>query len=380
MWLFPRARKKRIFRWRGPPELHALVTVLWGGLCASPFAAVAGQGSADSGTGLRSLWAHDNLTAWCIGPFDGVARGPEERAQMLARLGFKSYAYLWFDPSRDPPAFDAEIDAMSRHGIRIVAWWFPFEAHEVAAKSTLEILRRHHIRPQLWITHLPSDHDSSVDDWGKLREAKNGSGEAYGSSDELHVALQRTAFRLSARTETVNDGIPSQVDREVYRIQALIDLVKPYGNTIALYNHGGWFGSMNNQLAIIRKLEELGVKGVGIVYNFSHARDAHHDETAIFNAIWREIASYVVAVNVTGTAMEGTVIYPSEGDRELEMMRIIEESGWLGPIGLTAEKGGDAELTLRNDLIGLDWLAAELRQPGSGGPRPFQVDVQRKYR
>ena len=53
------------------------------------------------------------------------------------------------------------------------------------------------------------------------------------------------------------------------------------------------------------------------------------------------------------------------------MMRIIQDSGWRGPIGLIAEKGGDAELTLSNYLRGLDWLAAELKQAGSGGPQPF---------
>jgi hypothetical protein len=53
------------------------------------------------------------------------------------------------------------------------------------------------------------------------------------------------------------------------------------------------------------------------------------------------------------------------------MMRTIQDSGWVGPVGLIAERGGDAKVTLGNDLLGLDWLAAELRQPGSGGSRPL---------
>ena len=53
------------------------------------------------------------------------------------------------------------------------------------------------------------------------------------------------------------------------------------------------------------------------------------------------------------------------------MMRTIQDSGWHGYIGLIAEKGGDAEVTLANHMKGLDWLAAELKQPGSGGPVPF---------
>jgi hypothetical protein len=52
-------------------------------------------------------------------------------------------------------------------------------------------------------------------------------------------------------------------------------------------------------------------------------------------------------------------------------MRTIQESGWTGPVGVIAEKGGDAEVTLKNYLKGIDWLAAEIAKPGSGGPRPF---------
>ena len=35
----------------------------------------------------RSIFAKQNLLAWCIVPFDANKRGPEERAQMLERLG-----------------------------------------------------------------------------------------------------------------------------------------------------------------------------------------------------------------------------------------------------------------------------------------------------
>src|SRR5207253_407217 len=108
-----------------------------------------------------------------------------------------------------------------------------------------------------------------------------------------------------------------------------------------------------------------------------------HDDTAHFAAIWKQIKPHVVTVNITGTHMEGTDgIYPSQGDRELEMMRIIQDSGWHGRVGLIVEYGSDkepyqdAEITLTNAMTGLDWLAAELNQPGSGGPRPFPVAAQ----
>src|SRR3954463_5065896 len=43
----------------------------------------------------RRLFARENLIAWCIVPFDSKHRGPEERAAMLERLGFRHFAYDW---------------------------------------------------------------------------------------------------------------------------------------------------------------------------------------------------------------------------------------------------------------------------------------------
>jgi len=81
---------------------------------------------------------------------------------------------------------------------------------------------------------------------------------------------------------------------------------------------------------------------------------------------------YVVAVNVTGMVENGErkIMPPSQGEFELGMLRVIVDSGWHGTIGLIAEQGGDAEVTLGNYLRGLEWCKKELTQPGSGGPKP----------
>ena len=63
------------------------------------------------------LFAPSNLVAWCIVPFDAKKRGPEERAQMLDRLGLKRLAYDWRD--EHIPTFDQEVETMQRHGIEI---------------------------------------------------------------------------------------------------------------------------------------------------------------------------------------------------------------------------------------------------------------------
>ena len=102
-----------------------------------------------------------------------------------------------------------------------------------------------------------------------------------------------------------------------------------------------------------------------------HARDESHDDTKNFPAIWKQVQPYAVAANVTGLHWEDKYVHPSQGDSELATMRTIQEGGWNGSVGLVAEKGGDAEVTLQNYMRGLDWLAAELKQPGSGGPAPF---------
>jgi hypothetical protein len=112
------------------------------------------------------------------------------------------------------------------------------------------------------------------------------------------------------------------------------------------------------------------VNNVGIVYNFKHAHDDVHDDSANFPEIWNKIKPYVVAVNITGIQKNGTRVYPSQGDRELDMLRTIAASRWHGPIGVITENGSDAEVSLRKALTGFNWLAAEVANPGSGGARP----------
>src|SRR5262245_39673417 len=82
----------------------------------------AGQGKDRPPSG-REIFAPGNLVAWCIVPFDAKHRGPEERAQMLERLGLRRFAYDWRD--EQIPTFDQELDALQRHRIRLEAFWFP---------------------------------------------------------------------------------------------------------------------------------------------------------------------------------------------------------------------------------------------------------------
>lgn len=329
----------------------------------------------------HGLWAHDNLYAWCVVPYDARRRSPEERAQMLRRLGFKHFAYDWRDENIS--SFDAEIEALKKNGVNLLAWWFPLEADNPLAKTTLETFKRHGVRPQLWVSFGPVNAPKTKEAWAKYfppnfpipTTAEEFQKLSPAQLKELQAAHARFAERDEPKTK---QDQALRVSQEAERIHALVKLAAPYGSQVVLYNHNGWFGMMENQVAIIERLKELGVDDVGIAYNFSHARDERHDDTVKFAEIWPKIQPYVVAVNITGAAWEGDYIYPSQGDRELEMMRIIQNSGWKGRIGLIAEKGGDAQVTLKNYMIGIDWLAAELQQPGSGGARPFPLAPQRE--
>src|SRR5688572_12869744 len=97
-----------------------------------------------------SIFARTNLVAWCIVPFDAKKRGPEERAAMLEKLGFKLFAYDY--RAEHIPTFDAEIAALKRHNVRLFAWWFPGALND-EAKLIFEVLKRNNVRDvQLWIT------------------------------------------------------------------------------------------------------------------------------------------------------------------------------------------------------------------------------------
>jgi sugar phosphate isomerase/epimerase len=326
-----------------------------------------------------TLWANSNLHAWSVAPFDEVKRTPDERAQMLRRLGIRKYAYSW--RQHHIPSFDAEIEAMKRYGIEIIAWNFlAVEPGDPPALAALEAFRRHGIRPQIWVMQSPQGRPRLLQDWQKYVTpgvAVPDSTEALQKLPEEQRATIQAELRkarLRARYESFTRTPLEQYHRvrvEADRIKRIVEAVSPYGCKVALYAHNSWFGVVDNQVAIIERLKEMGIDDVGIVYNFHHARDEDHDDTLEFPKIWRRIQPHVSAITVTGVRFEGHFAYPSQANAEIEMMRVIQESGWHGSVGMTAEMGGDSEMTLRNYQLGIDWIAKELSQPGSAGPRPF---------
>lgn len=267
-------------------------------------------------TDSKGIYAAENLHAWCAVPFDARQRGPEERAEMLKRLGFKRFAYDW--RAKDIPTFDAEIEALKKRGIELTAWWSPTDPKDPVLKTIVETCQRHDIHPQLWVM---------------------GSGAPTKTSVEYE----------------------NRVEQESERIRLLVEIATAHGCSVHLYNHNGWFGQPDNEVAVIERLKRKGITGVGMIYNFSHG----HDDIADFPAIWKRIQPYVVTVNLTGMVVNGAdkLMPPGAGDQELKMMKVIEQSGWKGPVGVIAEQGGDAEETLRACLQGVEKLKAQLNFP-----------------
>lgn len=260
------------------------------------------------------LFAPGNLLAWCIVPFDAAERDAEARAQMLQELGFPGYAYDW--RTEHIPAFAEEIRTMRRHGIRIDAVW-------------------------LWID----------DSGGELL-------------DENNRAILRTIQEEKLQTTLwigfhprVIDELPEaeRLPRAVKVVRELRDEAKKAGCTIALYNHLGWTGEPANQVRII---EAVGAKDIGIVYNFHHA----HEQIDDFASNLQLMLPYLQTVNLNGMRPEGPKILPlGEGAHELEMMRILKDSGYGGRIGIIGHtEGRDIQPVLQENLDGLRQLLEKL--------------------
>lgn len=268
-----------------------------------------------AGAGYQ-LFARTNLVAWCIVPFDARKRGPEERAAMLEKLGFKLFAYDY--RAEHVPTFDAEMEALQRHHVRLMAWWFPGELN-AEARGILDVLKRHGLREvQLWVT---------------------------GGGEPTRSAAEQTA----------------RVESESARIAPIALEAGKIGCSVALYNHGGWFGEPENQLAILERLRARGITNTGIVYNQHHG----HAHVERFPELLAKMKPFLVALNLNGMSHEGEkkLILPlGQGDLDLSLLRVIEKSGWHGPIGILNHTDEDAEKRLGENLDGLEKLTQELRK------------------
>ncbi|WZO97684.1 plastocyanin/azurin family copper-binding protein [Isosphaeraceae bacterium EP7] len=274
---------------------------------------------------IRRLFGRENLIAWCIVPFDSQKRSPEARAEMLARLGFKHFAYDW--RAEHVPTFDAEIAALKGRGVALDAFWASGELN-ADTRNILDVLKRNGVRSRLW------------------------------------VLLDFGADRVTGTEQE------RRVEAAVGKLAPLAAAAKEAGCSIALYNHGGWFGEPENQIVIVERLRAMGFADAGIVYNQHHG----HDHLDGFAAKLAKLKPYLVTLNLNGMEPEGDkhdkkILPLGQGSLDLGLMQTIVDSGYAGPIGILGHTQDDAEQRLKDNLDGLDWLVPQL-DGTPPGPRP----------
>jgi quinoprotein glucose dehydrogenase len=267
------------------------------------------------------LFARDNLVAWCIVPFDAKKRTPEERAAMLARIGVTRYAYDW--RAEHLPTFDAEVAALKKNNVELTAVWFP-AALNADAQALLAVIQKHGLKTQLWVSPPGSP----------LRDEK----------DQAKL-----------------------VDAGVRILKPIVEEAAKLGCTVGLYNHGGWFGEPENQIAV---LKQLGAPNVGIVYNLHHG----HHHVARFGAILDQLKPHLLCLNLNGMTRGGEkpgrkILPIGQGEADLELLKIIRDSGYAGRVGVLNHTDEDAEGRLLDNLEGLEWVVKQL-DGKAAGPAP----------
>lgn len=296
----------------GPTAIGRLVMV---GVLACLEMGVAGARSRAEGDGL---FDRDNLMAWCIVPFDAKKRGPVERVEMLEKLGFRHYAYDW--RAEHLPTFDQEVKELEKRGIALDAVWFPAGLNE-EAKQLLEVIEDHKIHAQLWVT---------------MGDPAPG-----------------------------EEGQEAKVKAAVAALSPIADEAAKLGCRVELYNHGGWFGEPENELAIVEAMKR---PNVGIVYNLHHG----HDHLGRLADVLKRMMPHLDALNLNGMDVGGDrvgrkILPLGQGEKDREVLEIVRKSGYRGLIGILGHTEDDAEQRLADNLDGLEWLKAGLdgKDPGS---------------
>lgn len=252
-------------------------------------------------------FARENLVAWCIVPFDSRRRTPAERADLVAELGLKRVAYDW--RAEHVPTFETEIREYQRRGIEYFAFW---GVHDEAYRLFVQ----YDLHPQIWQT-APSP---------------------AGDTDE------------------------AKVKAAVAQLLPLVDRTRKMGCQLGLYNHGGWGGEPANLVAVCRQLREQHDGGhVGIVYNLHHG----HDHIEDFAASLAQMQPYLLCLNLNGMNRHGDergqkILLLGAGEADLQLLRIIRDSGYRGPIGIIGHTQDDVGERLRDNLDGLEWLRRRL--------------------
>ena len=172
--------------------------------------------------------------------------------------------------------------------------------------------------------------------------------DSTGTRTEIWVGMPEDAFT------GLSD--PESLDLALSALRNIMKKAGKIGCSLALYNHGGWYGEPRN---LVRMVEELGKEQVRIVYNFHHA----HEQLDRFPESLDLMLPYLSTINLNGMRAGGPkIITLGSGERELEMMKCILDSGYSGSIGILGHtEGEDIRKVLERNLLGLETLKKQLR-------------------
>jgi sugar phosphate isomerase/epimerase len=265
----------------------------------------------------KSVFSKENITPWCVVPFDAKKRNPEERAEMLHRLGFKTFAYDW--RNNNIPEFDEEVAQLKKYGITMTAFW--------------------------WTGGLPENLD------------------ALKRSETMKMQIDffiRNNLKLTAWVMFSDKNLQDKSDEEKYiefanRTDILAKELEKTGCSVGLYNHGGWGGVPHNLVEILKRVKS---KNVSIVYNFSHG----HQDLEKMPGAFDEMLPYLSSINLNGMNKDGQRILPlGQGKEDVKILRMIKESGYNRCIGIIGEVPiEDVEIVLKRNLEGLKKLLVEI--------------------
>jgi len=255
----------------------------------------------------------NNLVAWCIVPFDSKDRTPADRAAMLKELGISKFAYDWREEHLT--TFPDELIALKENDVELSSVWF-------------------------WIDNRVEPIDENNERFFKLIEE-------HGVQTEMWICLNDKVF----------NGLDEQelFDKAVEIVDLYYTRAKSLGCTIALYNHGDWFGEPANQIKIIKA---LGYEDIKIVYNFHHA----HNQLDYYPVLISKMLPYLSCVNLNGMGKDGKKIIPlGSGTLEQEMLKVLIDSGYDGHVGILGHvEEEDVNQVLQRNLKGLALLEKEL--------------------
>jgi hypothetical protein len=265
------------------------------------------------------VFDRSNLMAWNIIPYDSMHRTPIERAEMLRRLGISRMGIDW--RPKDIPNFDKEISTLRKNHIAIEGFWvrgdmYPERDKPTSADGSLAVvfstLKRNGLRTQIWD---PFD------------------------ADQKFMSLSE----------------PERLTRAVEAVRYVATQAQQIHCTVAIYAHGGWMGKPDNELKVLQKLP---MPNVSIVYDFEHGQP----QLDRFPEFFPRLVPHVSAVILYGMRSDGPPLTTvGDGDRDLEMLKVIRESSYRGPIGIiNHDENRDAEIGLRLNMDGLKKMLREL--------------------